>query len=706
MGSILKEGRNCWRILRAGRAKFLIDGEAFFNTFFNAATRAERSILIAGWDIDSRIRLFPEDERDGFPSTLGDFLRALVARKKSLHVYILGWDFAAIYVFAREWFPVFRLPWRKHRRLHFHLDGKHPIGGSQHQKLIVIDDAIAFVGGIDLTRRRWDTSQHQPYDPRRIDPTGGVYGPFHDVEMAVDGKAAEALGDLFRVRWERAKGKILRPPAKGGAEPWPPDLVPDIRDVEVAVVRTDPAFNGRRAIREVELLYLETFSAARRFVYMENQYLSSFAVASAIAESLRKETGPEIVIVLRAYSEWLEETTMGVFRAKLLARIRETDTHGRLKVYYPAVPSLDSKGINLHSKLTVVDDAFVRVGSSNLSNRSMAVDTECDLAFESSGEKRVEECIARFRNTLLAEHLGVSVAEVERTFSAEGSLIRTIEKLRGGARTLVPFPEEEVPWTSVLLPDETIDPVEPIDPEKLLFEFEPEEVSRKGPRKLLRFIVVLLLMIGLALAWHWTPLRQWLDPEAVSAAGEYLHSTGAAPLIVIAGYVVGSLILFPVTVMILATAFIFGPLSGFLFSLFGCLAAATVTYGLGWLLGRSFVSRVAGSRLNRISRRLARHGVLVVITARILPVAPFTVVNLVAGASHIRLSEFVLGTMIGMIPGITAATLFEHQLLAAIRKPDIYSVGALAALAAFIAAAVWAVRIRLFGRERSGKNPE
>lgn len=703
MGFILEEGGTCWRILRAGRVKFLIDGEAYFNAFFRAATRAKKTILIAGWDIDSRIRLFPEQERDGYPSNLGDFLLALVGRNRSLQVYVLGWDFSAIYVFSREWLPVFRLPWGKHRRIHFHLDGKHPIGGSQHQKLVVIDDAIAFVGGIDLTRRRWDTAEHKAYDPRRIDPTGGVYGPFHDVQMAVDEGAAETLGSLFRVRWERATGKVLHPPARGGSDPWPPELVPDIRDIDVAVARTDPAFDGRRAIREVERLYLRGFSAARRFIYMENQYLTSFSVASAIAESLRRETGPEIVIILRAFSEWLEETTMGVFRARLLARIRETDTHGRLKIYYPAVPGLDGEGINLHSKLTVVDDSFVRVGSSNLTNRSMAVDTECDLAFESAGEKRVEECIARFRNTLLAEHLGVPRDEVERGLSAEGSLIRAIEKLRGGTRTLIPFPEEVVPWASVLLPDETIDPVEPIDPEKLLFEFEPEEVSKKGPRRLVRFIIVILLMVGIALAWHWTPLREWLDPEAVSAAGEYLHETGAAPLVVIAGYVVGSLVLFPVTVMILATAFIFGPLSGFLLSLLGCLSAATVTYGLGRLLGRDLVSRVAGSRLNRIRRRLARHGVLVVLIARILPVAPFTIVNLVAGASHIRLFEFLLGTALGMIPGIAAATVFEHQLVTAIRNPDIYTLGTLAAIVAFIAAAVWSIRRRLFTRGGSGE---
>jgi phosphatidylserine/phosphatidylglycerophosphate/cardiolipin synthase-like enzyme/uncharacterized membrane protein YdjX (TVP38/TMEM64 family) len=687
----------------AGRTAFLIDGASFFDAFFHAALRAEKSILITGWDIDSRIRLFPENEREGFPAILGEFLLALVKRKKKLQIQILGWDFAAIYVFERELFPVFRLPWKRHRRIHFYLDGKHPLGGSQHQKVIVIDDSIAFVGGLDLTKGRWDTPDHQVNDPRRVDPNGKLYGPFHDVQMAVDGEAARALGDLVRMRWRRAKGKVIRPPEKTGGDPWPVELAVALRDIRIALVRTEPAYNGRGAVKEVEALYLDSFASAKRFIYMENQYLSSFSVGKAFAESLGRENGPEIVLVLRAGSEWLEETTMGVFRTKLLARIREADVHRRLQVYYPTAPGIDGKGINVHSKLMIVDDTFVRVGSSNLTNRSMAVDTECDLAFESSGEAHIEKMIGEFRTSLLREHLGVQSEEFSNTFAAEGSLIKAVERLRGGSRTLVPFPIEELSWTSELLPDATIDPIEPIDPEKLLNEFMPEEVSRKGPRKLLRFAVLLLVLIGLAAAWQWTPLKGFMNLDTISAAGEYLDGTGAAPLIVLAGYVVGSLVMFPVTIMILATAFMFGPISGFLYSLFGCLLAAVVTYGIGWLLGRKVVSRLAGSRLNRLSRRLARHGVLVVTTVRILPVAPFTVVNLVAGASHIRFYEYVLGTIIGMTPGITAATIFERQLEAAIRRPDFNSLAALAVIAALIIGAVLVIKSRfLASRSEEG----
>lgn len=700
MDPILKPGRNCWRILQTSRTAFLIDGAAFFDAFFHAALRAERSILIAGWDIDSRIRLFPEDQREGFPSVLGDFLRRLVSRKKKLQIHILGWDFAAIYLFQRELFPVFKLPWKRHSRVHFCLDGKHPIGGSQHQKIIVIDDLIAFVGGLDLTKRRWDTPEHKAIDSRRVDPSGRAYHPFHDVQVAVDGKAAEALGELFRIRWKRVKGKEIRPPEKGGSDPWPAVLSPHIQDIHVALSRTEPAYDGRRAIQEVENLYLDSFSSARRFIYIENQYFSSFAVGKAVADILQREQGPEIVIVLRASSEWLEETTMGAFRTRLLARIREADTHGRLMIYYPAILNTDYRYIDVHSKVMIVDDTFVRVGSSNLSNRSMAVDAECDLSFESSGEDRIERRIAQFRNSLLAEHLGVSSGTVSDAFREKGSLIGAIESLRGGNRTLIPFPREEPSWTSELLPDDTIDPVEPIDPEKLLFEFMPEEVTRSAPNTMLRFIILLLGLVGLAAAWQWSALRELINLQNIHAVGEYLDQTDAAPLIVISGYVIGSLIMFPVTVMILATAFFFGPFSGFFYSFIGCLLASVVTYGIGRILGRNLVGRVAGPRMNRISRRLARHGVLVITTARILPVAPFTVVNLVAGASRIRLSEFVLGTIIGIIPGITAATIFEHHLQAVIRNPDIRTLSVLAIIVVLILCGAFMIRSRLSKQEK------
>jgi phospholipase D1/2 len=171
MHPILKEGKNCWRIRKATRVAFLVDGAAYFDAFARSAAHATRSIFIVGWDIDSRTLLFPKEERGGLPSRLLDFMNALAKRRKTLQVHILEWDFAVIYAFEREFLPIFTLPWQKNRRIHFHLDSEHPIGASHHQKVVVIDDRIGFVGGLDLTGRRWDTPEHAVGDPRRIDPS-------------------------------------------------------------------------------------------------------------------------------------------------------------------------------------------------------------------------------------------------------------------------------------------------------------------------------------------------------------------------------------------------------------------------------------------------------------------------------------------------------------------------------------------------------
>ena len=160
-------GRNCASVRHAERFSLLIDGADYFRVLREALTRAERTVFILGWDIDSRMKLTPEGADDGYPEALGDFLHAITGDKRRLRIYILAWDFAMLYAFEREWLPVYKMGWRTNRRIAFQMDGKHPLGGSQHQKIVVIDDRLAFVGGLDLTRSRWDTTAHAPDEPLR-----------------------------------------------------------------------------------------------------------------------------------------------------------------------------------------------------------------------------------------------------------------------------------------------------------------------------------------------------------------------------------------------------------------------------------------------------------------------------------------------------------------------------------------------------------
>ena len=206
---------------------FLVDGEDYFAAVRAALARAQRSIYILGWDIDSRMRLMPQGAADGYPEELAPFLNAIVSERRKLRAYVLAWDFAMLYAFEREWLPIYHFDWKTHRRLDFRLDGQHPLGASHHQKIVVVDDRVALLGGFDLTRSRWDRSAHACDDQLRSDPNGAHYGPFHDVGAIVEGDCARALGDLARERWQRATGAPPRAGAAPTRDPWPPHVSAD-----------------------------------------------------------------------------------------------------------------------------------------------------------------------------------------------------------------------------------------------------------------------------------------------------------------------------------------------------------------------------------------------------------------------------------------------------------------------------------------------
>ena len=174
-------------------------------------------LLTAGTIVRRRWR-----SRFARPVELAAFLAALVNKRKDLYVYLLVWDFNMIYAAERELLPALRPRLQAPRRFHFRLDDKHPKGASHHQKAVVIDDRVAFVGGIDLSRWRWDTSEHKPDDPRRIDPNGKPYPPFHDMMVALEGEAAARLGKFARQRWQRAHGWRIAAVEVTDTSPWPP----------------------------------------------------------------------------------------------------------------------------------------------------------------------------------------------------------------------------------------------------------------------------------------------------------------------------------------------------------------------------------------------------------------------------------------------------------------------------------------------------
>ncbi|EXJ14579.1 Phospholipase D/Transphosphatidylase [Imhoffiella purpurea] len=688
--SLLEPGRNCWRLERAERLSVLVDGEAYFDVVRQAMIQARRRIAIAGWDLHSQVRLIRDGTDDGHPVRLGELLCHLLDRNPDLEVCVLLWDYAPIYALERESLLLGDHPWGEHPRMRFVKDASHPPLASQHQKLVAIDGRIAFCGGFDLSQWRWDTNAHPPADARRVDPDGEPYQPFHDLQMLVDGPAATAIMDLFQDRWRWATGEVLEAvaPSPEEPDPWPRDVAPMLTDTRVGIARTLPAYEDRPESREVERLYLDMIDRARDFIYIENQYLTSRSLVRALCRSLQRRKGPQLVVILpQRTGAWIEQHTMDVLRARMLERMRRADRHDRLAVYYPDVQGLDDGCLMVHAKLMIADDAVLRIGSSNLSNRSMGLDSECDLCVVAEDPEEVG-VIRALRQRLLGIFLSVEPERLDRAERqarerGEG-LLQAIERLREQPSApdaeppirLSKLDGEVDPEWNRQLPDERIlDPDRPIDGDLVTQVVVGGEAQARHARWRLVFGTLLVtLFVALAAAWRWTGLGDWLTPESLASLVQGLSHAYWGPPVAVAAFVLAAVLAVPVTLLILASVLVFGSVTGAVVALAGATLSAYVSYGIGSYLGRPAVERMSGGGLGRLSRRLARYGVLTVVTVRIVPVAPFVVINLFAGASHLRLRDFMIGTAIGMTPAILAMAIFAEGLMSLIGKADLRAV--------------------------------
>jgi phosphatidylserine/phosphatidylglycerophosphate/cardiolipin synthase-like enzyme len=432
---VLVPGKTCWRIVEANRAAILIDSQSYYAALETVLASAERSIMIVGWDFDGGIKLCPGQSA----LTLGAYLRSLVEGKPDLQIHILIWSMAIVHAAGAPIPLLTGLGWPDHPRINLRLDTEHPIYAAHHQKIVCIDDRLAFVGGIDLTVGRWDTSEHRAYDPRRHNPDGVHYGPLHDSQMVVNGAAARAVSELARRRWQAATGQRLDR-VVGGEGIWPAGVTPDFQKIDIAISRTAPPWRGSEGIHEGQACTEALLRAARKSIFVEQQYLTVTAFGRILAHALRQPAGPEVVLILNDRLQGsVERMYMGGNRDRLLSRLAGADRFGRLRVVHPVVPDIGGDCmVKMHAKLIIIDDIFLRLGSSNLNYRSTGLDTECDLTIEALTELDRGK-IAEIRCRLLAEHLDVPIETVAARIAATGSIVKTIDELSGGPRSLRPY---------------------------------------------------------------------------------------------------------------------------------------------------------------------------------------------------------------------------------------------------------------------------
>jgi phosphatidylserine/phosphatidylglycerophosphate/cardiolipin synthase-like enzyme len=431
---VVRVGHNCWRLEHADRVAVVVDAADYFHFVRELCESARNLLIFVGWDFDSRISLEPGDRAERV--RLSRFFLRLAKRDSKRRIAILKWRFGALKQFLIPTSLWTLIRWESSRAIDFKFDGAHPVGCSHHQKIVVIDDAIAVCGGIDLASGRWDTTEHLDDDPKRRLPNGKPYPPWHDITMLMDGPVAGALGELARDRWHVAGGKNL-PPVKDLKVDWPEDVAVTFENVQLAIARTRAPYGEVEEVREIETLFLDMIAAAEKFIYIENQYLTSGKIAAAIATRMGEGNAPEIVVIMpRTADGWLEQKAMDAARVQLARAIGKVDTKNRFRIYVPVTKG--GADIYVHAKLMIVDDQVLRIGSANLNNRSLGLDSECDVVLDTAlpGNGHAVAAITELRIRLLAEHLGVDAEHVEARFRASNSLIDTIEALRSDGKTL------------------------------------------------------------------------------------------------------------------------------------------------------------------------------------------------------------------------------------------------------------------------------
>lgn len=400
----------------------LIDGEAFFTALHAAITDARHYVYVAGWCLTPHIPLLRRDAQDLRASRL---LAALSEAAQRVPVRLLLWSGA----------PALLEPTRRTMRavaatiaaeargdLVCHLDPTAGSHHSHHQKAIVVDGQVAFVGGMDVTTfqgDRWDTPAHRLR-----------HGPnWHDVQLLLRGEVVADVERNFRQRWQATAGP--------GDLPRRAPICAAAWETPVQIVRTIRARTysfARRGEYGIYHAYLNALRRARRLIYLENQYLWSPDIMDALLDGLLGDWDAQMraIILLPAYAysvKWDNDRSV--------MRLRDADRGRGIISFYAPYTSGPSAGkrafayhpVYVHAKVAVVDDEWCTVGSANLNDRGFLLDSEMNAAVRAPAVAR------DLRVTLWAEHLGLPRDEIARADPARGAQ-RWAERAAENARLM------------------------------------------------------------------------------------------------------------------------------------------------------------------------------------------------------------------------------------------------------------------------------
>lgn len=430
-----------WRWGRAERAAMLVDSAAYFAAALELLNKARKSITLLGWGFDPRTRLKPDPSTgEHGPDEIGKVLRRISEQRPEVEIRLLIWKSALPIAASQHFFPHRARSYFSGTKIRFVLDPTVPLGACHHQKVLIVDDAVAIAGGGDICVDRWDSTAHLDDDPRRLMPGGECHEPRHEVMMMVDGEAARNLSELARLRWRRATGETLPEPSDpADNDPWPSFVAPNFAGVDVGIARTEPKWRGEPGAREIETLHLQAIARAEQCIYLENQYFTSPVIIEALAARLAEPQGPEVVVISTKHSpSWFDQATMDRTRATQVERLKAADRFDRFRAFCPHTSR--GRGIIIHSKVSIIDDEMLRAGSGNLNNRSAGFDTEVDQVIEARTTE-ARQAVHAFKLILLAHHIGCSPAALGEALERHGRMTTALDEMNAiGPVRLMPMP--------------------------------------------------------------------------------------------------------------------------------------------------------------------------------------------------------------------------------------------------------------------------
>lgn len=681
---LLEIDRNCWRIENATYATLIAGVGNYYRCLHNSICKAKHSVFIVGWDMDSRIALVRGDDvKEGCPTTLYDLIVSKARENPDLQIYLNKWDHSIVFSADREFMPAIR--WRKAEcpNIHFRFDSVVPFHGSHHQKLIIVDDEVAYSGGIDIGLYRWDTRAHSPFDRHRIDPASKIdkakdkhYKPNHDIQMCVAGPAAQALGELARRRWLMATDYEAIPmkpyTAQGIPDTWPESDPPGFENVTVGVALTFPPIGQAGPVQHIEKLYPDEIARAKKFIYIENQYLANDKIASALNKKLKDNPDVRVLVFSsRDAAGLIEESTMWFKRVRFQKILQRGGVEDRAQMVYTL--TTDGKKtlpLHVHAKIMIVDDKTLHVGSSNLNNRSMMLDSECDLVLLGEDEKSRQK-ISDIRNDLIREHCGMEVEDIQALVDngnpATDFLVDVPHSTQHFRKIRDTISEKSmsIRWLTGMG-----EPKQPFIPAILkTFSKHDEAVGFPHKKVSLGFLVIMTISL-MMLYWNNTFAADYLTAQDLEAGMDSFRTTSYAYPLVILLFVVGGLVFVPVTLMMAATAATFGPVTGLFLSVAGAMVSALITFGIGHLIGDSLFKNVANTAYQRITDRVRTAGVVTIAALRMIPLAPYTLINMILGVTTVRFLPYAWGTLLGLLPGAVAMSVLGDSLIHLLKSPD------------------------------------